>query len=217
MKSLKEEFGFISQIPAFSNSLHTLVSTPTYSNKLKFPHREAHTAFSIAISKTFYVYQISSLNFPCYCRNSFFSTPEYDCLWWLFKMIKPHYHPISLYHSVIISWGAFCKVFICRLQLNFQICSTPRNLTTTPSSQGVKRNLRIFFFNWNSSLSCSELVYPNWFIVVWSWWVGTRNQWWNKQLFRVFFPSLNECYISEKGMRRNWTRYSARGFVQIKK
>ena len=46
-------------------------------------------------------------------------------------MIKPHYHPISLYHSDIISWGAFCKVFICRLQLNFQICSTPRNLTTT--------------------------------------------------------------------------------------
>ena len=97
-------------------------------------------------------------------------------------MIKPHYHPISLYHSDIISWGAFCKVFIYRLQLNFQICSTPRNLTTTPSSQGVKRNLRIFFFKWNSSLSCSELVYPNWLIVVWSWWVRTRNQWWNKQL-----------------------------------
>ena len=47
----------------------------------------------------------------------------YYCIWLFtfFKMSIPQYHPISLYHSDIISWGAFCKVFICRLQLNFQI------------------------------------------------------------------------------------------------
>ena len=58
----------------------------------------------------------------------------YYCIW-LFTFVKmsiPQYHPISLYHSDIISWGAFCKVFICRLQLNFQIFATPRNPTTTP-------------------------------------------------------------------------------------
>ena len=120
-----------------------------------------YTAFSIVISKTFCVYKISSLNFPWYCRNSLFSSTAYDCLWWLFKMIIPQYHP-SLYHSDIISWGAFCKV-------SFAVCSwTFKYAPQPPSSQGVKRNLRIFFFKWNSSLSCRELVYPNWLIVVWS-------------------------------------------------
>ena len=98
-------------------------------------------------------------------------------------MIIPQYHP-SLYHSDIISWGAFCKV-------SFAVCSwTFKYAPQPPSSQGVKRNLRIFFFKWNSSLSCSELVYPNWLIVVWSWWVGTRNQWWNKQLLESSSPLL---------------------------